>query len=118
MPSVQLQVCPPGYLLYDDLIAFFIQFNFVSANLLPSPDLTPYIAKADDQYVAGGGFGDVYRCWYRDGSQKEVRVWCTSHAACHSPLPQVAVKAFRLKFAIDEDTSDSSDKVTRLIHNQ
>ncbi|KAF8553430.1 kinase-like protein [Imleria badia] len=39
---------------------------------LSAPDLTPYIVKADDRYVAGGGFGDVYRCWYNDGSPKET----------------------------------------------
>lgn len=40
----------------------------------PPPDLTPYIVKIDDQYLAGGGFGDVYRCRYIDGSkQQEVR---------------------------------------------
>ena len=43
----------------------------VSANSPAPPDLTHYIFKADDQYVAGGGF-DVHRCWYRDDSPKEV----------------------------------------------
>ena len=47
--------------------------TLVSANFPPPPDLTLYITKADDQCVAGGGFGDVYRCWYRHaGSPKEV----------------------------------------------
>jgi hypothetical protein len=92
---------------------------FISANFPPPPDLTSYISKADDQYVAGGGFGDVYRCWYRDGSPKEVRVWCMTHAAaCYLPLPQVAVKALRFRFAIDGDVKDTSIKVTQLIHNQ
>ena len=37
------------------------------------PDLTLYIVKTYDQYLAGGGFGDVYRCWCRDDStQQEV----------------------------------------------
>ena len=46
--------------------------TFVSANFPPPPDLTSYIFKVDDQYVAGGGFGDVDKCWYRNGSPKEV----------------------------------------------
>ncbi|KAF8553718.1 WD40 repeat-like protein [Imleria badia] len=68
---------------------------FVSANFPPPPDLTPYIFKAD-HYVAGGSFGDVYRCWYNDGSPKEV-----------------AVKAFRFTFASGEDASDRSPKMLR-----
>ncbi|KAF8556861.1 kinase-like protein [Imleria badia] len=65
-------------------------------NIPPPPDLTPYIKKADDQYVAGGGFGDVYRRRYFGDSPKEV-----------------AVKAFRFTFAIDGDTSDRSTKMLR-----
>ena len=87
-------------------------------NFPPPPDLTPYITKADDQYVAGGGFGDVYRCWYCDGSPKEVRVSLMTHAACYLPLPQVAVKAFRFMFAIDGDANDRPVKVTHVIHTQ
>jgi len=86
----------------------------ISANVPPPLDLTSYILRADDQYVAGGGFGDVYRCQYRDGSPKEVRVWSTAHATCYLPLPQVAVKAFRFTFAVDGNVSKSrSTKVTR-----
>ena len=92
--------------------------TLVSANYPPPPDLTPYIFKVNDQYVAGGGFGDVYRCWCRDGSPKEVRVWPMTHAPCYLPLPQVAVKAFRFRFAIDGDANDRSAKVTHFIHNQ
>ena len=56
-----------------------VSSTFLSTNSPPPQDLTPYIAKADDdQYVAGGGFGDVYRCWYHCGSPKEVRVWYDS----------------------------------------
>ena len=94
------------------------KLTFFSANFPPPPDLTPYIFKADDQYVAGGGFGDVYRCWYRDGSPKEVRVWCMTHAASDLRLPQVAVKAFRFRFAIDGDANAGSVKVTHLNYNQ
>ncbi|KAF8547287.1 kinase-like protein [Imleria badia] len=65
-----------------------LEMSTLGAN---SPDLTPYILKANDQYVAGGGFGDVYRCWYVAGSPKEV-----------------AVKAFRFTFAINGDASDTS----------
>ncbi|KAF8553698.1 kinase-like protein [Imleria badia] len=61
------------------------------------PDLTPYIFKVDDHYVAGGGFGDVYRCWYAGGSA----------------LREVAVKAFRFTFAIDGDVTDRSAKMLR-----
>ncbi|KAF8419800.1 quinon protein alcohol dehydrogenase-like superfamily [Boletus edulis BED1] len=62
----------------------------------PPPDLTRYITKVDDQYVAGGGFGDVFRCRYHDSSPKEV-----------------AVKAFRFAFAIDGDASEKSVKMLR-----
>ena len=51
-------------------------------SVLPPPDLSDYIHKIDDQYFAGGGFGDVYRCRYlRDGSPPQevgafaIRVW-------------------------------------------
>ncbi|KAG6375771.1 kinase-like domain-containing protein [Boletus reticuloceps] len=63
-----------------------------------TPDLTPYIIKADDQYVARGDFGDVYRCWYHDGSPKEV-----------------AVKALRFGFATDGDHSKGFTNVVNLI---
>ena len=55
------------------------QWFLVSAP--PPPDLTAYIHKTDDQYEAGGSFGDVYKCWYcRDGSApQEVRVRFTVH---------------------------------------
>ena len=92
--------------------------TFVSGNFPPPLDLTRYITKSDDRYVAGGGFGDVYRCWYRQGSQKEVRVRSMIHAACDSPFPQVAVKAFRFRFAMDGNANDRSVKVTHLVHNQ
>ncbi|KAI9567234.1 kinase-like domain-containing protein, partial [Boletus coccyginus] len=69
--------------------------NF-NANVPPPPDLTCYIVRADEQYVAGGGFGDVYRCWYSANSRKEV-----------------AVKAFRFTFAIDGDVSNRSTKMLR-----
>lgn len=67
--------CPPSGMSfrYTVVRALFDSFTFVS-NFPPPPDLTRYISKADDQYVAGGGFGDVYRCWYDDGSLKEVRM--------------------------------------------
>ncbi|KAG6382175.1 WD40-repeat-containing domain protein [Boletus reticuloceps] len=62
----------------------------------PPLDLTRYITKSDDQYVAGGGFGDVYRCRYLNGSPKEV-----------------AVKAFRFKFTLAAHESDRSVKMFR-----
>ena len=46
--------------------------RILSADFPPPADLTPYISREIDQYIAGGGFGDVYRCWYRDGVPKEV----------------------------------------------
>ena len=47
----------------------------------PPPNLTAYIHKIDHQYVAGGGFGDVYKCRYlRDGlGPQEVRERFTIH---------------------------------------
>ena len=39
-----------------------------------------------------------------------------THAACYLTLPQVAVKAFRIRFSIDGD-NDRFAKVTYLIHN-
>jgi hypothetical protein len=57
--------------------------TFISASSPPALDLTPYIFKLGDMYVAGGVFGDVYRCLYRNGPQMEVRVWCTTHAASY-----------------------------------
>ncbi|KAF8124563.1 kinase-like domain-containing protein, partial [Boletus edulis] len=71
--------------------------SHLGANFPPPPDLTRYIARADHQYVAGGGFGDVYRCWYHDGSPKK----------------EVAVKAFRFTFSIDGDANDRSTKMVR-----
>ncbi|KAG6369044.1 kinase-like domain-containing protein [Boletus reticuloceps] len=68
----------------------------LGANFPPPPDLTPYIARGDDQYIAGGGFGDVYRRWYHNGSPKEV-----------------AVKAFRFTFSIDGDANNRSTKMVR-----
>lgn len=38
------------------------------------PNLTPYIVKINDQYLAGGGFGDVYRCRYRVGGSAPQEV--------------------------------------------
>ncbi|KAF8553703.1 hypothetical protein OG21DRAFT_1200025 [Imleria badia] len=89
-----------------------LEMSTIGAICPPPPDLTPYITKADDQYVAGGGFGDIYRCWYRDGSPKEVRVWQMTHLPLFTAL-QVAVKAFRFTFAIDGDVSDRSTKMLR-----
>ena len=53
------------------------QWFLVSAP--PPPDLTDYIDRINDQYVDGGSFGDVYKCWYRrDGSApQEVRATFT-----------------------------------------
>ena len=97
---------------------YSLKSNCVSANFLSPLDLTSYISKVDYQYVAGGGYGDVYKCWYRDGSPKEVRVWSMTHATCHLPLSQGAVKAFRFRSAINGDSNDRSAKVTQLVHNQ
>lgn len=47
---------------------FMAQINLVSTS---PPDLTPYIVKTGHQYVAGGAFGDVYRCRYLNGSTSE-----------------------------------------------
>ncbi|KAF8549324.1 kinase-like protein [Imleria badia] len=70
----------------------------ISTSFSPPPDLTPYISKADGQCVAGGGFGDVYRCWYHcDGSPKEV-----------------AVKALRFRL-ID---GSASDKPAQMLHRE
>ncbi|KAF8124565.1 kinase-like domain-containing protein [Boletus edulis] len=71
--------------------------SHIGANFPPPPDLTRYIARADHQYVAGGSFGDVYRCWYHDGS----------------PEKEVAVKAFRFAFSIDGDANNRSTKMVR-----
>lgn len=38
-----------------------------------------------------------------------------THAVCYSLFYQVAVKAFRFRLAIDEDASDKSVKVIRVI---
>ena len=82
---------------------------FVSDNFPPPPDLTPHITKTDDQPFSGGGFGDVYKCWYRDNLQNHVG---TSH------MTQVAVKAFRFRFGVDGDANDRSVKVMRTIYDQ
>ncbi|KAG6382167.1 WD40-repeat-containing domain protein [Boletus reticuloceps] len=93
-----------------------LQYEMSPSLVIPSPppDLTPHIVRADNQYVAGGGFGDMYRCWYHDGSPKEVRVWNTTLAVYWLPLPQVAVKSLRFSFAIDGDASEMSTKVIDL----
>ena len=82
---------------------------FVSDNFPPPPDLTPRITKTDDQPFSGGGFGDVYRCWYHDNLQNRIG---TSHKT------QVAVKVFRFRFGVDGDASGRSVKVMRIIYNQ
>ncbi|KAF8552778.1 kinase-like protein [Imleria badia] len=72
----------------------------IGTNLPLPPDLTPYIPKVDAQPVAGGGFGDVYRCW------------------CHYPgdsRKEVAVKALRFRYAIDGDVSD---KPAKMLHRE
>ncbi|KAF8419801.1 WD40-repeat-containing domain protein [Boletus edulis BED1] len=68
----------------------------LNTNLPRPPDLTRYITRVNDQYIAGGGFGDVYRCWYHDNLPKEV-----------------AVKAFRFAFATNGDANEKSDKMLR-----
>ena len=97
------------------------KLTFVSANPPRPPDLTPYLTKVHGQYVAGW-FSGIYRGWYRDGCglQKEVRVRCATHAASYLPLVQVAVKALRTKFAIDEDENGGpvDSEVTHIIHSQ
>ena len=64
----ELRVRNFATLWYKDLTRFS-SFSPMSA---PAPDLTSCIAKSNDQYIAGGGFGDVYRCWYINESRKEV----------------------------------------------
>jgi len=54
-----------------DILGWF-RSTLISANFPPPPDLTPYLVRADDQYVAGGGFGDVYKCWYHGNPSMEV----------------------------------------------
>ena len=82
-----------------------VKATFVSGNFLPLSDLTPYIIKTNDQPFSGGGFGDVYRCWYHDN-----RVG-TPH------MTQVAVKAFRFRFGVDGDANDRPVKVMRVIYH-
>ena len=46
---------------------------------LAPQDLTGRITKLDNQYCAGGSFGDVYRCQYRsECGVKEVRAFSPS----------------------------------------
>ncbi|KAG6382177.1 WD40-repeat-containing domain protein [Boletus reticuloceps] len=63
----------------------------------PSPDLTPYIVRTDNHYLAGGSFGDIYRCRYVGGLEPK----------------EVAVKAFRFRIAMEGDTDDRSVKMLR-----
>ena len=88
-----------------------IAFSFDLSTVPPPPDLTPYISKADDRYIAGGGFGDIYRCWYHDGFPTEVRTYYITLPMCHSPPLKVAVKAFRFSFTLDDDMGNRSHKV-------
>lgn len=85
----------------------------LSAEFPPPPDLTHHLTKANDQYVAGGGFGDIYKCWYLDGSPKEVRLYnrIPTTYLCLAGS-QVAVKAFRFSCAVDGDVNNGSSKVT------
>ncbi|KAG6382172.1 WD40-repeat-containing domain protein [Boletus reticuloceps] len=103
VPWLDLILLPNPYALSTRLIApstpsSELQYEMSPSLVIPSPppDLTPHIVRADDQYVAGGGFGDVYRCWYHDGTPKEV-----------------AVKSLRFSFAIDGDASEMSTKTLR-----
>ncbi|KAG8220541.1 WD40-repeat-containing domain protein [Butyriboletus roseoflavus] len=61
----------------------------------PPPDLTPYIVRINNQYSAGGGFGDIYRCRYLHGSVRK----------------EVAVKALRFNFTTEGDASNKSVKM-------
>ena len=75
----------------------------VSADFPPPRDLTPYLVRSSDQYSAGRGFGDVYRCWYhRDSVPKEVWTSFVIRIASYILL-QVAVKAFRFKRTLSGD---------------
>ncbi|KAN0092693.1 Protein kinase-like domain containing protein, partial [Tylopilus felleus] len=69
-------------------------------SLVPQ-DLTGRITRCDDQYCAGGSFGDVYRCKYH--SEYEVK--------------EVAVKTFRFEFIVaDADTGNG--RFTRMIRRE
>jgi len=62
MDWAPLSIC----LQYCDLIWALRLDWLVSANSQPPLDLTPYIIKSNDHYVAGGAFADVYRRRCRD----------------------------------------------------
>ncbi|KAG9312311.1 kinase-like domain-containing protein [Chiua virens] len=64
---------------------------------LPLLDITPFIIKNKDHSVGGGGFGDVYKCWYINGGLSK----------------EVAVKAFRFRFAMGGATGNSSHEMLR-----
>ncbi|KAG9312304.1 kinase-like domain-containing protein [Chiua virens] len=67
------------------------------ASLPLPPDLTPFIIKNKDHSIGGGGFGDVYKCWYINGDLSK----------------EVAVKAFRFRFVTGAGTGNSSHKILR-----
>ncbi|KAG6382182.1 quinon protein alcohol dehydrogenase-like superfamily [Boletus reticuloceps] len=54
----------------------------LNTNFPPPPDLTRYITKVDDQYVAGGGFGDVYRCCGKGISIRVRNRWRCKRKIC------------------------------------
>ena len=49
--------------------------TLISDAFPPPPDLTRLIARADDQYLSGGCYGDVYRCWYYGRPDVPNEVW-------------------------------------------
>ncbi|KIJ12385.1 hypothetical protein PAXINDRAFT_101209 [Paxillus involutus ATCC 200175] len=68
----------------------------------PVPDLTGSVIKLDDQYSEGGSFGDVYRCKYLSNSGTK----------------EVAVKAFRFEFTVNEHDGNGSDRSSRMIRRE
>ncbi|KAF8131853.1 kinase-like domain-containing protein [Boletus edulis] len=69
----------------------------LSVQFPPPPDLTPHIIRIQNQYSAGGSFGDVYKCRYHG-----------------SPVPmEVAVKSFRFNFTTEGDTGNRSIRMLR-----
>jgi len=55
------------------------------------------VTRMEKRYLAGGSFGDVYKCCYQNGSMRT----------------EVAVKAFRFKFTMGKNAGDKSVKMLR-----
>ncbi|KAF8434342.1 WD40-repeat-containing domain protein [Boletus edulis BED1] len=72
--------CPAGMSFHYNVVVWSsdiiapLRSTSLSVQFPPPPDLTPHIIRIQNQYSAGGSFGDVYKCRYH-GSPVPMEVW-------------------------------------------